>query len=61
MDGFILSHVLPQNSMQNSVTCLLLEELDHTQSHYQAELQHPNGMSRYGMVLNQLGLERWQP
>ena len=35
----------------------LLEEIDHAQQHYRKLLVRPNGMNRYGMVLNQLGLE----
>lgn len=36
---------------------LLLEEVDYAQAHYSKSLMRPNGMNRYGMVLNQVGLE----
>mmetsp|Transcript_52962 Transcript_52962/g.119066 ORF Transcript_52962/g.119066 Transcript_52962/m.119066 type:complete len:341 (+) Transcript_52962:69-1091(+) len=35
----------------------LVEEVDHAQANYASELSRPNGMNRFGMVLNQLGLE----
>mmetsp|Transcript_9731 Transcript_9731/g.27222 ORF Transcript_9731/g.27222 Transcript_9731/m.27222 type:complete len:455 (-) Transcript_9731:166-1530(-) len=36
---------------------LLLEEVEHAQRTCREELERPNGMNRYGIVLNQLGLE----
>lgn len=36
---------------------LLLEEVEHAQLTAREELERPNGMNRYGIVLNQLGLE----
>jgi len=36
---------------------MLVEEIDHAQAEYAKVLVRPNGMNRYGMVLNQLGLE----
>jgi len=36
---------------------LLLEEIDHAQQTAREVLDRPNGMNRYGVVLNQLGLE----
>ncbi|CAK9113543.1 unnamed protein product [Durusdinium trenchii] len=36
---------------------LLLEEVDHAQKTAREALDRPNGMNRYGVVLNQLGLE----
>lgn len=40
-----------------SFCILLLEEVDHAQKTCPEKLTRPNGMNRYGMVLNQLGLE----
>jgi hypothetical protein len=36
---------------------LLVEEVDYAQANYNEFLTRPNGMNRYGMVLNELGLE----
>lgn len=36
---------------------VLLDEVDHAQDCYGKLLKRPNGMNRYGMVLNQVGLE----
>jgi len=36
---------------------LLLAEVEHAQSVAREDLERPNGMNRYGIVLNQLGLE----
>lgn len=36
---------------------MLLEEVEHAQETAREELIRPNGMNRYGVVLNQLGLE----
>lgn len=36
---------------------ILLAEVEHAQSTSREELERPNGMNRYGIVLNQLGLE----
>lgn len=36
---------------------MLIDEVDFAQDKYGALLTRPNGMNRYGMVLNQLGLE----
>eukprot|EP00438_Fugacium_kawagutii_P023546 Skav200901 [mRNA] locus=scaffold1581:222139:223539:+ [translate_table: standard] len=42
----------------NSDFCdLLLQEIDHAQETIREALDRPNGMNRYGIVLNQLGLE----
>merc|ERR1712046_124782 len=35
----------------------LLEEIEHAHSSCQQSLQRPNGMNRYGLILNQIGLE----
>jgi len=35
----------------------LVEEVKHAQAKYASKLSRPNGMNRFGMVLNQLGLE----
>mmetsp|Transcript_63922 Transcript_63922/g.205958 ORF Transcript_63922/g.205958 Transcript_63922/m.205958 type:complete len:524 (+) Transcript_63922:262-1833(+) len=36
---------------------LLLEEVEHAQRTAREDLERPNGMNRYGIVLNQLGLQ----